>query len=127
MDSNHRPLGYEPNELPTALPHNIKMLETTAYVLGLLSDYVFPSCPPTFGWYPSNAGYLSEPLFELHVLDYSHCTLSVQLCRADSSLRDYKLFKRITLGLRPSMAMNNSLLGRHLSSVAGKHFGFVLY
>jgi hypothetical protein len=103
------------------------MLETTAYVLGLLSDYVFPSCPPTFDWYPSNAGDLSTPLFELHVLDYSRRTLSVQPCRADSSLRDYKLFKRITLGLRPSMAMNNSLLGRHLSSVAGKHLCFVMF
>jgi len=101
------------------------MPETTAYVLGLLSDYLFPSCPPTFGWYPSNAGYLSEPLFELLVLDYSRRTLSVQPCRADSSLRDYKLFKRITLGLRPSMAMDNPLLCRHLSSVAGKHLGFV--
>ncbi len=23
MDSNHRPLGYEPNELPLLLPHDI--------------------------------------------------------------------------------------------------------
>ena len=29
-------------------------------MLGLLSDYVFPSCPPTFGWYPNNAGDLSK-------------------------------------------------------------------
>ncbi len=36
-------------------------------MLDLLSDYVFPSCPQTFDLYPSNAGYLSEPLFKLLV------------------------------------------------------------
>lgn len=68
MDSNHRPLGYEPNELANcSIPQFYIKPETTASVLGLLSDYVFPSCPVSFGYYPNNAGDLSTPLFELLV------------------------------------------------------------
>ena len=33
-------------------------------MLGLLSDYLFPSYPQAFDLYPNNAGYLSEPLFK---------------------------------------------------------------
>ena len=108
-----------------SIPPRYKKPETTAYVLDLLSDYWFPSCPVPFENYSSNAGYLSEPLFELLVLNYSRRTPSVQLCRADSSLRDYKLLKRIILGLRPSMASDSRILCRHLSFVAGKRLGFV--
>lgn len=96
-------------------------------MLGLLSDYLFPSYPRTFGSYPNNAGYLSEPLLKSLVLDYSHSSTSTQLCRADSHLRCYRLFKQITIGLRPLVAMNNSLLCRHLSSVTDKRFCFVVY
>jgi hypothetical protein len=52
-------------------------------MLGLLSDYIFPSCPPTFDWYPNNAGDLSTPLFESLFLDYSPSTYSIQPCRAN--------------------------------------------
>ena len=84
MDSNHRPLGYEPNELANcSIPQFYIKPETTASVLGLLSDYVFPSCPVSFGYYPNNAGDLSTPLFELHFLDYSPLTHSIQPCRAN--------------------------------------------
>jgi len=95
-------------------------------MLDLLSDYWFPSCPVPFENYPSNADWLDQSLLELLVLNYSRRTPSVQLCRADSSLRDYKLFKRITLGLRPSMASDSRILCRHLSFVAGKRFCFSL-
>ena len=99
-------------------------LRLHVYKLGLLLDYLFPSYPQTFGLYPNNAGYLSEPLFKSPVLDYSRYTPSVQTCGLISPCRGYKFFKRITIGLRPLVAMNDSLLCRHLSSVTGKHFCF---
>ena len=84
LDSNQRPSAYETDELPTATTPQFKIQpETTASMLGLLSDYIFPSCPPTFDWYPNNAGDLSAPLFESLFLDYSPSTYSIQPCRAN--------------------------------------------
>ena len=52
----------------------IKNTEITCLMLRLWSDYIFPSYPQIFGLYLNNAGYLSKPLFELLVLDYSLLT-----------------------------------------------------
>jgi len=51
-----------------------------AYVNHLYKDYCFPYYPPAFGWYWFNAGYLSEPLFELQTtLQLLHLINSAEL------------------------------------------------
>ena len=58
MILNHMPL-------PIGLPGQYIKAETIPFALGLLSDYVFPSCPDPFEVYPNNADWLDQSLLKL--------------------------------------------------------------
>jgi len=77
-----------------------------------------------FWTYFDNAGYLSEPLFKLLYLDYSPFNQSIQACDLVQGSTPYKPLEEITFGLRPQVALDNPVLGKHFSSVAGRRFFF---
>lgn len=86
----------------------------------LLLDYCFPTFPLSFGQYRFNAGYLSEPLFELQttlsLLHFFYSAEQIHTC----GVRSFSKESQTSCG--GIVAGNISLLCTHLSFATGEHF-----
>ena len=86
----------------------------------LLLDYCFPTFPLSFGQYRFNAGYLSEPLFELQttlsLLRFFYSAEQIHTC----GVRSFSKESQTSCG--GIVARNNSLLCTHLSFATDEHF-----
>ena len=84
-------------------------------MIELLLDYGFPPYPLSFGKYSVSDDWLDQSLLELLItLHLLHLSKSRNLVRGSTP---YKLLGEITSAFRAFVAVNDSRLSSHLSSV----------